>query len=69
MKAPLLSRVDKMIFGVAVWLCMLPIAFVVFAVFGWQAGLTTAVGLLLVVALFCWAWCGLHFWRSRQSQQ
>jgi hypothetical protein len=67
MKAPLLSRVDKMVLGVAVWLCTLPIAFAVFAFLGWQAGLTTAVGLLLVVALLCWAWCGFHFWRSRQS--
>jgi hypothetical protein len=67
MKAPLLNRVDKMVLGVAVWLCTLPIAFAAFFFLGWQVGIATAVGLLLVVTVFCWAWCGFHFWQRRQS--
>lgn len=69
MKTPWLSRVDKMVLGVAVWLCTLPIAFAAFFFFGWQAGLTTAVGLLLVMIAFCWVYCGFHVWRSRRPQQ
>jgi hypothetical protein len=67
MQTSLFSRWDKMAFGLAIWLCTLPFAFAAFFFFGWQAGITVALGSFLAVTIFCWAWCGFHFWRSRHS--
>lgn len=46
----------------ALWLCSLPIAFIVAYFFGMQAGGVLALGLLVVLLLICWALCGRKIW-------
>lgn len=57
MQTHLLSRADKMVLGLAVWLCTLPLAFAIAFFFGLQAGFATALGLLFVVTALCWGLC------------
>ena len=58
MRSQLLSRENKMVLGLAVWVCTLPIAFAVAFFFGLQAGIVTAMGLLGVMTALCWILCG-----------
>lgn len=58
MRTQLFGREDKMILGLAMWLCALPIAFAVAFFFGLQAGIVTALGLLVVMTALCWILCG-----------
>jgi hypothetical protein len=65
MRTPLLNRADKMVLGLAVWLCTLPLAFAVTALLNVQAGIATALGLLLVTTALCWILCGYQVVRGR----
>jgi thiamine transporter ThiT len=58
MCSQLLSRADKMMLSLDVWLCMLPLAFAIAFFFGLQAGFITALGLLFVIAALCYVLCG-----------
>ncbi len=58
------SETDKnwMWLACALWLCSLPIAFIVAFFFGMQAGGALALGLLIVLLLICRVMCD---WRPR----
>ena len=57
-----------MVLGLAVWLCTLPLAFAVAVLVNAQAGITTALGLLLVTVALCWVLCGYQVVRRRLRQ-
>lgn len=58
MRTQLLSRADKMVMGLAVWLCTLPIAFAIASFFGLLTGFAVALGLLVGITVLCWILCG-----------
>ena len=68
MTTQLLSRADKMILGLAMWLCTLPLAFAIAVFFGLQAGFATALGLLFVMAALCWVLCSAQIMRRHLRQ-
>lgn len=68
MQTQLLSRADKMVLGLAVWLCTLPLAFGVAALVNVQAGAATALGLLFLIAALCWVLCGSQVVRGHLRQ-
>lgn len=54
-----------LILSLAIWLCLLPIAFAIAFIFGLQAGFIASVGLLSVVTGLCWFMCSAHLRRLR----
>lgn len=56
---------DILILSLAIWLCVLPIAFAIAFIFGLQAGFITSAGLLSVVTALCWFMCSSHLPRLR----
>jgi hypothetical protein len=63
MQTQLLSRTDKVMLGLAVWLCTLPLAFAVAVLFNLQAGVVTALGLLFGITALCWVLCSAQLMR------
>ena len=54
----LLPGIDTMGLTLTMWLCTLPlIAFVVAPLFGGQAAISVAIGLLIIMLAFCWLSC------------
>lgn len=64
----LLSRADKMVLGMAVWLCTLPLAFAIAIFFGLAAGFVTALWLLVMITALCWVLCGSQIMRRHLRQ-
>ena len=58
MRTQQVSRADRMLLALAVWLCTLPIAFGIAFFFGIQAGFAAALASLLVLTALCWVLCG-----------
>lgn len=64
-----IGRTEKMVMALAVWLCGLPIAFGVAVLISPQAGLATALGMLILTTAMCWAICGARFALRRKNDR
>jgi len=54
----LLPGIDTMGLTLTMWICTLPlIAFVIGTLFGGQAAISVAIGLLILMLAFCWLTC------------
>ena len=54
----LLPGFDTMGLTLTMWICTLPlVAFVVAPLFGGQAAISVAIGLLIIMLVFCWLSC------------
>ena len=54
----LLPGIDTMGLTLTMWLCTLPlIAFVIGPLFGGQAAISVAIGLLIIMLAVCWVSC------------
>ncbi len=54
----LLPGIDTMGLTLTMWLCSLPlITFVVAPLFGRQTAISVAIGLLIIMLVFCWLTC------------
>ena len=53
-----LPGLDTMGLTLAMWMCTLPlIAFVIVPLFGGQVAISVAIGLLILMLVFCWLSC------------
>ena len=63
------NPLDIMILSLAIWLCILPVAFAIAFIFGLQAGFIASVGLLLVAMALCWFMCSSYLRRLHILQE
>lgn len=66
----LLPGIDTMGLTLTIWICTLPlIAFVIAPLFGRQAAISIAIGLLIIMLAVCWLSCVSKVVRSYREKR